>query len=54
MPHDHASAAGPGRLAPEDAKRITGAATWASLTVAAVLVLSKAVVWWMSGVEDVW
>lgn len=49
MPHDHSHAAGPGRVTPEEAKRITGAATWASLAVAAVLVVSKATVWWMSG-----
>lgn len=49
MPHDHSHAAGPGRIAPEEARKITGAATWASLAVAAVLVVSKATVWWMSG-----
>ena len=43
MPHDHSHAAGPGRVTPEEAKRITGAATWASLAVAAVLVVSKLV-----------
>lgn len=49
MPHDHASHAGPGRLSPEEAARHTGRATRASVAVAVILTLTKAIVWWMSG-----
>ena len=49
MPHDHHHAAGPGRLQPSEARKISGAATWASLSVALILTLTKAVVWYMSG-----
>ncbi|WP_417478533.1 cation diffusion facilitator family transporter [Maricaulis sp.] len=50
MPHDlpHDSG-GPGRLAPAEARRVTGLATSASVAVAVVLVASKAVVWYLSG-----
>ncbi|BDW98416.1 cation diffusion facilitator family transporter [Maricaulis maris] len=50
MPHDFAAApGGPGRLSPKDALTHTGQATAASVAVALVLTLTKAVVWWMSG-----
>ncbi|WP_300543811.1 cation diffusion facilitator family transporter [Maricaulis sp.] len=50
MPHDHAaSSGGPGRLAPKEALSHTGQATAASVAVAVILTLTKAVVWWMSG-----
>lgn len=52
MPHDHhahSEAGGPGRLAPAEARRVTGIATAASVAVAVVLVMTKAVVWYMSG-----
>ncbi|MBR9826801.1 MAG: cation transporter [Alphaproteobacteria bacterium] len=49
MPHDHAHGGGPGRLEPQKAKAITGAATTASVAVATILVVTKAIVWWMSG-----
>ncbi|WP_300556035.1 cation diffusion facilitator family transporter [Maricaulis sp.] len=49
MPHDHHHAAGPGRLKPSEARKISGAATWASLSVALILTATKAVVWYMSG-----
>lgn len=50
MPHDFASGpGGPGRLSPKDALSHTGQATAASVAVALVLTLTKAVVWWMSG-----
>tara|TARA_R110002124_G_scaffold82489_3_gene216484 strand:- start:394 stop:1371 length:978 start_codon:yes stop_codon:yes gene_type:complete len=50
MPHDlpHDSG-GPGRLAPAEARRVTGLATSASVAVAVVLVATKAVVWYLSG-----
>lgn len=46
LPHD---AGGPGRLAPAEARRVTGVATAASVAVAVVLVVTKAVVWYLSG-----
>jgi cation diffusion facilitator family transporter len=49
MPHDHHHAAGPGRLKPSEARKISGAATWASLSVALILTVTKGVVWYMSG-----
>ncbi len=50
MPHDfHHDAGGPGRLAPAEAQRVTSLATTASVSVALVLVITKAVVWYMSG-----
>jgi ferrous-iron efflux pump FieF len=50
MPHDHASATGgPGRMAPEAARKITGHATRLALSVAVILTVTKAIVWWMSG-----
>lgn len=50
MPHDHFhDSHGPGRLAPEHARRITGGVTAISVGVAVVLTVSKALVWWMSG-----
>jgi len=50
MPHDHhSSPAGPGRMAPEDAKRITGQATRLSVLIAVILTVTKAIVWTMSG-----
>lgn len=51
MPHDHAqsTAAGPGRLTPQDALRHSGRAATASVAVAVILTVTKAVVWWMSG-----
>lgn len=49
MSHDHHHAAGPGRLKPSEARKISGAATWASLSVALILTATKAVVWYMSG-----
>ena len=47
MPHD-ALDAGPGRVAPDTAKRINGRITTLSVSVAGVLVVAKAVAWWMS------
>ncbi|WP_417482935.1 cation diffusion facilitator family transporter [Maricaulis sp.] len=50
MPHDHHhDAGGPGRLAPAEARRVTGIATSASVAVAVILVVTKAVVWYLSG-----
>lgn len=50
MPHDFAAApGGPGRLSPKEALSHTGQATAASVAVALILTLTKAVVWWMSG-----
>ncbi|MHA6288100.1 cation diffusion facilitator family transporter [Maricaulis sp. CAU 1757] len=50
MPHDHAShSGGPGRLSPAEALKHSGRAARASVAVALVLTLTKAVVWWMSG-----
>lgn len=50
MPHDFAhDAGGPGRLAPAEAQRVTSMATAASVSVALVLVITKAVVWYLSG-----
>jgi ferrous-iron efflux pump FieF len=50
MPHDFAgSPQGPGRLSPKEALSHTGQATAASVAVALILTLTKAVVWWMSG-----
>ncbi len=48
MPHD-ALDAGPGRVAPAKAKRITGKITALSVSVAGVLVVAKVIAWWMSG-----
>ena len=48
MPHD-ALDAGPGRLKPETARRITGRVTSLSVGVALTLVLAKAVAWGLSG-----
>ena len=48
MPHD-ALDAGPGRVAPAKARRITGTVTALSVTVASILVVAKIVAWWMSG-----
>ena len=47
MPHD-ALDAGPGRVAPDTAKRINGRITTLSVSVAGVLVVAKALAWWMS------
>ncbi|WP_420430520.1 cation diffusion facilitator family transporter [Hyphobacterium sp.] len=50
MPHDHAhSDAGPGRLSPKEARRITGQATAFSVSVATILVVTKLAAWWLSG-----
>jgi len=50
MPHDFAATpGGPGRLSPKEALSHTGQATAASVAVALVLTLTKAIVWWMSG-----
>tara|TARA_R110000868_G_scaffold375440_2_gene639959 strand:- start:778 stop:1755 length:978 start_codon:yes stop_codon:yes gene_type:complete len=50
MPHDHIqSAGGPGRLKPAEARKLTGVATSASVLVAVILTITKAVVWYMSG-----
>ncbi|MCW5725587.1 MAG: cation diffusion facilitator family transporter [Maricaulaceae bacterium] len=51
MPHDvHTHAAGgPGKLAPQDARAITGRATIASVSVALVLVVAKLAAWLASG-----
>ncbi|MEE2527305.1 cation diffusion facilitator family transporter [Hyphobacterium sp. HN65] len=50
MPHDHAHHdAGPGRLTPGEARKITGKATALSVTVALILVVAKIVAWLMSG-----
>lgn len=49
MPHDHAPGGGPGRLEPEKAKAITGMATMSSVAIASILVLTKAIVWYVSG-----
>lgn len=48
MPHD-ALEAGPGKLAPNEAKQITGRATRLSVAVAAILVVAKFIAWLMSG-----
>ncbi len=48
MPHD-ALDAGPGRVPPAKAKRITGKVTALSVSVASVLVVAKVIAWWMSG-----
>lgn len=50
MPHDLShDSGGPGRLAPAEARRVTGLATSASVAVAVVLVVTKAIVWYLSG-----
>lgn len=50
MPHDHQNdSGGPGRLAPAEARRVTSVATRASVAVAVVLAVTKAIVWYMSG-----
>lgn len=52
MPHDaphHDAAGGPGRLAPADARKITGAATSLSVGIALTLVVAKSAAWWASG-----
>ncbi|WP_421789343.1 cation diffusion facilitator family transporter [Hyphobacterium sp.] len=50
MPHDHSpSEAGPGKLPPQKAKRITSRTTTLSVSVALILVITKAVAWWASG-----
>jgi len=50
MPHDHTAASGgPGRLSPDEALRHTARAARASMAVAALLVVTKGVVWWLSG-----
>jgi ferrous-iron efflux pump FieF len=48
MPHD-ALDAGPGRVEPSKAKRVTGRITALSVSVAGVLVVAKVIAWWMSG-----
>lgn len=48
MAHD-ALEAGPGKLAPEDARKITGSVTRLSVMVAATLVVAKLVAWAFSG-----
>ena len=48
MAHD-ALEAGPGKLAPEDARKITGSVTRLSVMVAATLVVAKLVAWILSG-----
>ncbi|HCR93432.1 MAG TPA: cation transporter [Oceanicaulis sp.] len=48
MAHD-ALEAGPGKLAPEDARKITGRVTRLSVMVAATLVVAKLVSWILSG-----
>lgn len=50
MPHDHFSEqGGPGRLRVDEARQVTGWVTGLSVTVALILTLTKAIVWWMSG-----
>ncbi len=55
MPHDHGhqlagtGASGPGRMAPEDAMRVNGAATAASVGVALILCVAKAGAFGVSG-----
>lgn len=41
--------AGPGRIAPAMARRVAGGATFASVAVAATLILAKLIAWGMSG-----
>jgi cation diffusion facilitator family transporter len=48
MPHD-ALDAGPGRLHPSKARKITGRITALSVSVAATLVVAKLIAWWLSG-----
>jgi len=48
MPHD-APDAGPGRVSPAKARKITSRITALSVSVAATLVVTKIVAWWMSG-----
>lgn len=48
MAHD-ALDAGPGKLAPEDARKITGSVTRLSVMVAATLVVAKLLAWILSG-----
>lgn len=48
MAHDSLDA-GPGKLAPEDARKITGSVTRLSVMVAATLVVAKLVAWAFSG-----
>jgi ferrous-iron efflux pump FieF len=48
MPHD-ALDAGPGRVSPAKARKITGRVTALSVSVAATLVIAKVIAWWMSG-----
>lgn len=48
MPHD-ALDAGPGRVAPSKARKITSRVTALSVSVAATLVITKVIAWWMSG-----
>ena len=48
MPHD-APEAGPGRVPPSKARRITSAVTALSVSVAATLVVTKLAAWWLSG-----
>ena len=47
MPHDSVEA-GPGRVPPSKARRITSRITALSVSVAATLVVTKLVAWWMS------
>jgi len=52
MPHDshiHDAAGGPGRLSPQDARKITGGATALSVAIALILVTTKLAAWWVSG-----
>lgn len=50
MPHDPLhDAQGPGRLSPDEARRITARVTALSMAVAVTLTVTKALVWWASG-----
>ena len=48
MPHDSLDA-GPGRVSPAKARRITSRVTALSVSVAATLVITKTIAWWLSG-----
>ena len=48
MPHD-AVGAGPGRLPPAEARKITAQVTTLSVSVAVILSVTKAAAWWASG-----
>lgn len=49
MPHDAIATKGPGRLDPDDAARLTRRITWASVSVALMLTIIKAVAFERSG-----